>query len=31
MPFIFIVVAAMALLYLFPAIGMWLPACLYGR
>jgi tripartite ATP-independent transporter DctM subunit len=31
MPFIFIVVAAMALLYLFPAIGMWLPAYLYGR
>ncbi|MCC7480971.1 MAG: TRAP transporter large permease subunit [Hyphomicrobiales bacterium] len=31
MPFIFIVVFAMVLLYMFPAIGMWLPSYLYGR
>ena len=31
MPFIFIVVLAMVLLYIFPAIGMWLPSYLYGR
>jgi len=31
MPFIVIVVIAMALLYVFPEIGMWLPAYLYGR
>jgi len=31
MPFIFIVVLAMVLLYIFPAIGMWLPGYLYGR
>lgn len=31
MPFIFIVVFAMVLLYMFPAIGMWLPNYLYGR
>ena len=31
MPFIFIVLLAMALLYMFPAIGMWLPSYLYGR
>jgi tripartite ATP-independent transporter DctM subunit len=31
MPFIFIVVFAMVLLYVFPAIGMWLPSYLYGR
>jgi TRAP-type mannitol/chloroaromatic compound transport system permease large subunit len=31
MPFIFIVLIAMALLYIFPEIGMWLPAYLYGR
>ena len=31
MPFIFIVLLAMALLYIFPAIGMWLPSYLYGR
>ena len=31
MPFIFIVLLAMALLYTFPAIGMWLPSYLYGR
>ncbi len=31
MPFIFIVVFAMVLLYMFPAIGMWLPSHLYGR
>jgi tripartite ATP-independent transporter DctM subunit len=31
MPFIFIVIFAMVLLYIFPAIGMWLPSYLYGR
>jgi TRAP-type mannitol/chloroaromatic compound transport system permease large subunit len=31
MPFIFIVVFAMVLLYMFPSIGMWLPGYLYGR
>jgi tripartite ATP-independent transporter DctM subunit len=31
MPFIFIVVFAMVLLYIFPGIGMWLPSYLYGR
>jgi tripartite ATP-independent transporter DctM subunit len=31
MPFIVIVLVAMALLYMFPAIGMWLPSYLYGR
>ena len=31
MPFIFIVVLAMVLLYTFPAIGLWLPNYLYGR
>ena len=31
MPFIFIVLIAMVLLYMFPAIGMWLPSYLYGR
>ena len=31
MPFILIVVFAMVLLYIFPAIGMWLPSYLYGR
>jgi tripartite ATP-independent transporter DctM subunit len=30
MPFIFIVLLAMVLLYTFPAIGMWLPNYLYG-
>ena len=30
MPFIFIVVFAMVLLYTFPAIGLWLPEQLYG-
>jgi tripartite ATP-independent transporter DctM subunit len=30
MPFIFIVVLAMVLLYIFPAIGLWLPSKLYG-
>jgi TRAP-type mannitol/chloroaromatic compound transport system permease large subunit len=29
MPFMVIVLFAMLLLYLFPAIGMWLPAQLY--
>jgi tripartite ATP-independent transporter DctM subunit len=31
MPFIFIVIFAMVLLYMFPAIGLWLPGYLYGR
>lgn len=31
MPFIAIVLLAMVLLYMFPAIGMWLPDYLYGR
>jgi tripartite ATP-independent transporter DctM subunit len=31
MPFIVIVVISMALLYIFPQIGLWLPAYLYGR
>jgi tripartite ATP-independent transporter DctM subunit len=31
MPFIFIVVGSMALLYTFPQIGLWLPQQLYGR
>ena len=31
MPFMFIVIIAMALLYIFPQIGMWLPSVLYGR
>jgi tripartite ATP-independent transporter DctM subunit len=31
MPFIIIVLIAMVLLYMFPAIGMWLPSYLYGR
>jgi tripartite ATP-independent transporter DctM subunit len=31
MPFIFIVLIAMVLLYVFPAIGLWLPSKLYGR
>jgi tripartite ATP-independent transporter DctM subunit len=31
MPFIVIVLIAMVLLYVFPAIGMWLPSYLYGR
>ena len=31
MPFIFIVILAMVLLYIFPGIGLWLPNYLYGR
>jgi tripartite ATP-independent transporter DctM subunit len=31
LPFMFIVIIAMALLYVFPGIGMWLPSVLYGR
>jgi TRAP-type mannitol/chloroaromatic compound transport system permease large subunit len=31
MPFIFIVLIAMVLLYVFPEIGMWLPRQVYGR
>ncbi|MGH6718698.1 MAG: TRAP transporter large permease subunit, partial [Alphaproteobacteria bacterium] len=30
MPFMAIVIVAMALLYLFPEIGLWLPHALYG-
>jgi tripartite ATP-independent transporter DctM subunit len=31
MPFIFLVIGSMALLYTFPQIGLWLPEQLYGR
>jgi tripartite ATP-independent transporter DctM subunit len=31
MPFIFLVIASMAMLYTFPQIGLWLPEQLYGR
>jgi len=31
MPFMFIVIVAMALLYIFPEIGLWLPSALYGK
>jgi tripartite ATP-independent transporter DctM subunit len=31
MPFMFIVLIAMALLYIFPGIGLWLPTYIYGR
>lgn len=31
MPFIFLVIVSMALLYTFPQIGLWLPEQLYGR
>ncbi len=31
MPFIFLVIASMALLYTFPQIGLWLPQQIYGR
>jgi tripartite ATP-independent transporter DctM subunit len=31
MPFIFLVIASMTMLYTFPQIGMWLPEQLYGR
>ncbi len=31
MPFIFLVIASMVLLYTFPQIGLWLPEQLYGR
>jgi tripartite ATP-independent transporter DctM subunit len=31
MPFMFIVLIAMTLLYMFPGIGMWLPSVIYGR
>ncbi len=30
-PFMFIVIISMIVLYVFPAIGMWLPNVLYGR
>jgi TRAP-type mannitol/chloroaromatic compound transport system permease large subunit len=29
MPFLFLVVVAMAMFYIFPAIGLWLPNYLY--
>jgi tripartite ATP-independent transporter DctM subunit len=31
MPFIFLVITSMVLLYTFPQIGLWLPNLLYGR
>jgi tripartite ATP-independent transporter DctM subunit len=31
MPFIYIVIFSMAMLYTFPGIGLWLPTYLYGR
>ena len=31
MPFIFLVLVAMVLLYVFPEIGMWLPRQVYGN
>ncbi|HET6224609.1 MAG TPA: TRAP transporter large permease subunit [Dongiaceae bacterium] len=31
MPFMLIVLVAMALLYIFPGIGLWLPTYIYGR
>ena len=31
MPFIFLVIASMVMLYTFPQIGLWLPEQLYGR
>ena len=31
LPFMFIVIISMILLYVFPQIGMWLPSALYGR
>jgi tripartite ATP-independent transporter DctM subunit len=31
MPFIFLVIGSMAMLYTFPQIGLWLPEQLYGR
>jgi tripartite ATP-independent transporter DctM subunit len=31
MPFIFLVIASMAMLYTFPQIGLWLPEQLYGQ
>jgi TRAP-type mannitol/chloroaromatic compound transport system permease large subunit len=31
MPFIYIVIFSMAMLYAFPGIGLWLPNYLYGR
>jgi len=31
MPFMGIQLIALALLYIFPAIGLWLPSVLYGR
>jgi TRAP-type mannitol/chloroaromatic compound transport system permease large subunit len=30
MPFLYIVIVAMALFYLFPQIGLWLPKYLYS-
>jgi TRAP-type mannitol/chloroaromatic compound transport system permease large subunit len=31
MPFIFLVILSMVMLYTFPQIGLWLPSVLYGR
>ena len=31
MPFIFIVIASMVMLYTIPQIGLWLPGLIYGR
>jgi TRAP-type mannitol/chloroaromatic compound transport system permease large subunit len=31
MPFIFLVITSMVMLYTFPQIGLWLPSVLYGR
>ena len=31
LPFMFIVIIAMVMLYMFPQIGLWLPSVLYGR
>jgi TRAP-type mannitol/chloroaromatic compound transport system permease large subunit len=30
LPFVFMVFATMALVYIFPAIALWLPGLLYG-
>jgi TRAP-type mannitol/chloroaromatic compound transport system permease large subunit len=31
MPFLFMVILSMVLLYVFPQIGLWLPDAIYGR
>jgi TRAP-type mannitol/chloroaromatic compound transport system permease large subunit len=30
MPFLFLVIVAMAMFYIFPELGLWLPRYLYG-